>query len=228
MSSPKIRLLVVEDEADLRGAMVSYLALSGFAAEGVGSAQAMDAWLEHNDCDLIMLDLGLPDEDGLALAGRLRRKDRGVIICTARGTPAERMQGFLQGADHYLVKPVDLVELVAVARSLARRVMGESSVGTWRLDAKRWVLIPPDRPPVSLTRSEVVVLSALAEQPGNAVTRDALIERLGHNPQTYDIRRMEILVRRLRRKVETAASEALPLQTVHALGYAFTAPITVV
>lgn len=228
MQTPKVRILVVEDEADLRGAVVSYLRLSGFAADGVGSAQAMDAWLEGNDCDLVVLDLGLPDEDGLALANRLRRRDRGVIICTARGTPADRMRGFVQGADHYLVKPVDLVELVAVARNLAARIVEAAGAVAWGLDSRRWMLIPPDRPPVSLTRSEVVILSTLAEQAGKAVARDVLIERMGHNPQTYDIRRMEILVRRLRRKVESQAFEPLPLQTVHALGYAFTAPIAFV
>lgn len=228
MPSQKIRILVVEDEADLRGAVVSYLKLNEFAAEGVGSVQAMDNWLETKDCDLIVLDLGLPDGDGITLAGRLRRRNRGVIICTARGTPAERVRGLIQGADHYLVKPVDLVELVAVARNLAGRILADAPATAWRLDTRRWTLTAPDRPPVSLTRSEVVLLSALAEQVGTAVARDALIVRMGHNPQTYDVRRMEILVRRLRRKVEETAAEPLPLQTVHALGYAFTAPVTVV
>lgn len=216
---------MVEDEHELNATIVSYLNLSGFAASGVGSRSAADAWLGAHRCDLAVLDLGLPDGDGLDLARVLSDGDRcGVVLMTARGRLDDRLQGYQAGAVQYLVKPVDLRELVAVLGAVGRQ-RGQDAVAGWMLDALAWRLVAPGGRDVALTRSELAFLAALAERPGQAVGRAAIIERLGVPADSYDPRRMEIMVRRLRAKVDARTGGTLPVETVHAVGYAFTAPI---
>ena len=98
----------------------------------------------------------------------------------------------------------------------------------WHLNAISWSLTAPDGSTVKLTRSETLLLNALASRPGQTVPKDALIGAIGHQPDTYDPRRMEIMIRRLRNKVKTQSSIQLPLETDHGMGYAFAAQITLV
>lgn len=222
------RVLVVEDESDLREATVAYLQLEGFRAVGVGSLAAAERLLQAQDFGLLVLDLGLPDGDArLWLEQRDDLLDKGIIMTTARGERGERIAGVQAGADCYLVKPVDLDELVGLARNLLRRLRHEVAQA-WTLDGVKWILQAPDACPIKLTHSELVILGALARRAGEAVSRDELAAALGHDPLVYDPRRLEILVRRLRGKVGDALGFALPLETVHGQGYAFAAPITVI
>lgn len=238
-------ILVVEDEADLRDTMLDYLTLEGFVVAGVGTLAAAQAWLQQHPCDVLVLDLGLPDGDGLQW---LRRQgevpQRGVIITTARGTVDDRVLGVQTGADIYLVKPVQLAELVALLRRLLARLpvgvvataaahtgIATASASTeplvWRLNPTSWMLHAPDGSSVRLTHSEQVLLLQLAAAPGAGVSRQAIARALGHNPAVYDPRRLEIMVHRLRAKVKEQLGSALPLDTVHRYGYAFTAPMEV-
>lgn len=223
----KPRVVVIEDEPDLRSTMVSFLNLSGFVTDGVGSRAEFDAWMANHDCDLVVLDLGLPDADGITLAQSLREMgDYGIVVITARSGIDDRLEGYEVGADHYMVKPVDLREVVGVVRAVhARRPRIRDR---WVLDPVAWTLTAPSGVAVRLTRSELEILKPLAETPGEAVPRAALAEALGFRSADYDPRRMEIMVRRLRRKVGEATGLSLPVETVHAVGYAFTAPIQAV
>ncbi len=120
---PCASILVVEDEPDLRDAMVSFLQLEGFAAAGVGSTAAADAWMAGHEVDIIILDLGLPDRDGIAWITELDGvKEKGVVMATARGKLDDRITGLNAGADAYLVKPVELGEMVAVVRNMAGKI----------------------------------------------------------------------------------------------------------
>lgn len=220
-------VLVIEDEADLREATVAYLQLEGFKAVGVGSLAAAERLLAAQAFELLVLDLGLPDGDAVVwLQQRSDLRDKGIIMTTARGERCARITGVQAGADCYLVKPVDLDELVGLARNLLRRLRRDGPV-TWVLDTVKWTLQAPETISLKLTHSELVILTALARRVGAPVTRDELATALGHNPMFYDPRRLEILVRRLRGKGNDTLGYPLPLETVHAQGYAFTAPMAV-
>lgn len=223
-SSGKPRVLVVEDEPDLRATIVSFLNLSGFVADGVGKLAECDAWFQTHDCDLVVLDLGLPDGNGLSVVRTLRERERcGILILTARGELEDRLGGYQVGADQYLVKPVDMRELVAVLTVLNDRLPPRNL--TWKLDALSWNLTAPSGRAIRLTQSEVVVLKALTQASGSLVSRAVLAEALGFQAVDYDPRRMEILIRRLRNKIKEQSGEDAPIGTVHGLGYAFTADV---
>lgn len=222
-----IRVLIVEDEPDLQESLASYLNMEGMAADGVASLRGAENWMLTHHYDILILDLGLPDGDGLQwLERRIDLRDKGIIITTARGHGIHRISGVKAGADAYLVKPVEFEELTALIHNLIRR-MRQDAASAWELNTVNWVLKAPGGHEIKLTHSENTLLSCLAKSPGQAIDRDVLVEALGYDPRIYDLRRMEILVRRLRHKVRAALGYALPLGTVHRCGYAFAAPITV-
>lgn len=219
------RVLVIEDETDLREAMVTYLEMEGLSTDGVGSLREAERHLQRQAVDVLVLDLGLPDGDGLDwLNGQPQRLERGVVVTTARGEVRHRLSGVRAGADIYLVKPVQLEELSSLIFNLARRLR-PGPVAAWSLDKTAWQLASPDGRAVKLTLSEHALLAKLAESPGRVVARQELVLSLGHDPSYYDLRRMEILVRRLRNKVRDTLGYPLPVETAHSQGYAFTGAI---
>lgn len=224
------RILVVEDEPDLCEAMVSFLQLEGFQTVGVGNVAAADACLKAHPIDIVILDVGLPDRDGIAWIRQSEStRDKGLIVTTARGELSDRIRGLAAGADAYLVKPVEFEELHLIVTNLANRLgCGvPSPFPGWKLAPIHWELISLEGDVIKLTRSETLLLAKLAASPGQTVQRDELIRALGYEPETYDLRRLEILVRRLRNKVRLQSSIPLPLETVHGQGYAFAADIAV-
>ena len=153
-----------------------------------------------------------------------------MIMATALGNLEDKVNGLNAGADSYMVKPVELEELLAVVRRLAQRLERSHAkpIPHWLIDCIHWLLIAPNGDTLKLTNSEVVLLGAVAKCPGQHVARDIIIRALGHNPKTYDSGRLKILAQRLRNKVSDNLSLTLPLETVHGLGYAFTAKISLV
>jgi DNA-binding response OmpR family regulator len=176
---------------------------------------------------VLVLDLGLPDGDGLDwLAANPQLLEHGIVITTARGELRHRVSGVRAGADAYLVKPVQLEELTSMISNLSRRLK-PGPTKAWSLDQMAWQLVSPDGRTVKLTLSEHALLTRLAKSPGKAVGRQELVQSLGHDPRYYDLRRMEILVRRLRNKVRETLGYPLPLETAHSLGYAFSDGIVI-
>lgn len=218
-----IDALVIEDEADIRDAVVGYLTQVGWTTAGVESVEAADAALAQTDAAVLVLDLALPGESGLDwLRRRPDLRGKGIIMVTAAGREAERIAGRDAGADDYFVKPVNLVELSVSVRNLIARLPVNDH---WQLDSLSWQLRAPDGSAVRLTASELALLELLAGQPGAVVERDTIIRRLGADPETYDIRRMEVMLRRLRVKIADQLGLEAPIVTVRGTGYAFTAEI---
>lgn len=221
------RVLIIEDEPELLDAMVTYLTLDGLTAHGVGSLRAAEQWLRTHPHDILVLDLGLPDGDGLAwLNAHSELVHQGVIITTARGESAARIAGVRAGADAYLVKPVQLEELSALIGNLMRRRQ-PTAAQHWQLNPLNWTLKSPLGVSMKLTNTELKVMKMVSPCPGKVVTRPALIVGLGHDPESFDARRLEILIRRLRTKAEGCFGMRFPLDTAHGLGYSFTSAIDV-
>lgn len=220
-----LRVLVIEDEADLLDAVQSYLRIDGYTTDTAGSLHEADEWLRLHHADILVLDLGLPDGDALDwLLQRGPSPVTGVIVTTARGEEADRIRGTQAGADAYLVKPVSLPELSCLIGNLSRR-LSRAPVKAWALDEMDWSLQSPDGISIPLTNNERSVLRRLAQSPGQPVSRDDIALALGVQPHAYDPRRLEVLIRRLRTKADACLGYALPLQTAHRVGYAFLAPI---
>ncbi|MBI3444840.1 MAG: response regulator transcription factor [Magnetospirillum sp.] len=227
-----INVMVVEDDPDLCGSVCRYLSLVGMNVQRAASGAEMDALLKDFPADLMVLDVNLPGEDGFSIAARLRSASKvGIIMLTARGQLDDRVLGLTAGADAYLVKPVQFRELEAVIHSLTRR-LGESPAEekrdsreenpqTWGFDAPSWSLITPGGHRVPLTNAEYRVLQTLTA----SVARDDIAAALGKSVGGYDDRSIDAVMARLRRKVNTATGENLPIRAVRSVGYVFAAPV---
>ncbi|PWC51763.1 hypothetical protein TSA6c_18860 [Azospirillum sp. TSA6c] len=221
-------VLVVEDHADLAEEVVAYLRARGLTVRAVDSGRTMDQAILERRPDVILLDLGLPEEDGVSIARRLAANARlgdpaiAVVVITARGRVEDRILGLNAGADIYLVKPLDMRELEAAIGAVMRRRGDQPPPGTrpWRLEAARWRLLTPDGAAISLSDVEVRLLTPFFDAPDSVIERRTLAERLA-----IDDRGIDLLVHRLRRKVEAEAGEVLPLRTLRSRGYAFAATV---
>ncbi len=235
MVTSPLRIILVEDNPDLRDDLQFQLTASGFAVTTAGDAPALDQHLRAAPCDIAILDIGLPGENGLSIARRLRQTypTMGIIMLTAFGALETRLDGFEQGADIYLVKPVDTRELAAQIRALQRRLPATSPAPqptAWILRQAGRELVTPHHQPIALTHMESQVLGMLAQHAGQTVGRNTLIAEIaGASAHAFDPRRLEVCICRLRQKMldtDPAASrrsaDALPLKTARGIGYAFT------
>ena len=221
MPNMVVQILLVEDETDLRNGLCDLLTLEGYEVAAVGSIAAYKEWIGNNQYQILLLDRTLPDGDGLELLSTHQvQTDSPVIIMSGKGAPEDRVAGLEVDADYYLVKPIDVTELVALIRRFERR-MQIPQEEIYQLDGQRWKLHMPDQSIVPLTRSEMNLMSCFVEQPGMTVSRDEIIRALGGRPDVYDERRLEVLIRRFRKKVLEAGYADFPLATVYGQGYAF-------
>jgi len=218
----KTRVLVIEDDADLRVELVDYLQFSGFDVHGVGTVADMMARLATDPWQVLVLDLGLPDGDGLSAARQVRQTQgltMGIVILTARGQVDDRIAGLQSGADAYLVKPADVRELRATIEQLVKRL--DKPLPGWHLDANLSRLIAPDGQAVALTGAEFLLLEQLMEVPGRQLGREQLNLVLPPGGDPNGTRRLDSLLSRLRSKVEQETGLALPLRTFRNQGYMF-------
>ncbi len=224
------RILVVDDDASLRELLTGYLRQEGFDVSGAEDGTAMFEWLEHNQADLLILDLMLPGDDGLTLARRLRtRDDTPIIMLSARGEDIDRIVGLEVGADDYLAKPFNPRELLARIRAVLRRRTPtpeadrceRNSFGPYRLDAKARQLLR-DGESVTLTGSEFDLLQIFVDHPNQMLHRDRLLDLLkGYERNPFD-RSVDVQVARLRAKIEPNKKQPRYIRTVWGRGYMFT------
>jgi DNA-binding response OmpR family regulator len=219
------RLAVVEDDPRLLEDLLDYFRWRGAEVEGFPSAEAF--WSARASApwpDLALLDVGLPGESGLALAARLRARSprTGIVMLTAFGADADRIEGLDQGADAYLVKSASLELIEATCRSVLRRAVQATAVPrAWQLDALKAEVIPPTGGPVALTHMEQLFLALLMAQPGAAVSRRDILARMGKPDEVAQWRNLDGCAARLRRKVERSSGIELPVRSYYGHGYVF-------
>jgi two-component system OmpR family response regulator len=229
MSETEPRLLVVDDDPELRSLIAEFLRGSGFTVDEAADGVAMDEAMASTRYDLLVLDQMMPGEDGLSILRRLRGAGApGIIMLSAMGEETDRIVGLEVGADDYLPKPCNPRELLARVRAVLRRGSqpageeGQTSklrrFGNWALDIVQRQLSRTGAPPVSLTDAEFRTLTAFLDRPQRVLTRDQLIEHArGLGSDVFD-RAIDVTISRLRKKL---APED-PIRTVRNEGYMFT------
>ncbi len=233
------RVIVVEDEADIREPLAQYLARSHFQVTAVDSAEAARRALATGACDLLIVDIMLPGEDGLSLTREVRATtDIPVMLVTARTETVDRIVGLELGADDYICKPFDARELVARMRTVLRRVRRTVEVeapgggarftfGDWTLDtdADTRCLGRGEEAPRPLTTGEYRLLHALVSHPGRVLSRDQLLDLTADRTAEPFDRSIDNQISRLRRRLEDDPRNPRWIKTVWGAGYMLAAKV---
>lgn len=217
---------VVEDETLTRRAIALSLREAGFTVHEASDALACRALLRQTRLDVVVLDLGLPGIDGMSFARELRQQsDMGLLVVTRQSAPDARIAALDLGADDYLVKPIHYGELAARIRSVmrrSRRARGRlRKVGRWSVDLEARV-VNHGSVSANLTRGEFDILVRLMEADAKIVTRQELLSVISRAPQESDLRSVDALVSRLRRKLDESEGHSL-IRTAPGFGYRLTA-----
>lgn len=230
MQSPTI--LILEDDLRLRDLLERYLLRQGFSLKGVGTIAAMRRCLRESHVDLLVLDLMLPDGDGLGVCRQLRGEGSAlpIIMLTAKGDEIDRIVGLEIGADDYISKPCNPRELVARINAVLRRVAPKPATAGGTLSFGAFVFDPGARTltraghPIKLTSGECALLAALTGHPGQPLTRDKLVGLTkGAGIEAFD-RSVDVMLVRLRKLIEDDPRQPRWLQTVWGVGYMFVPP----
>lgn len=225
-------VVVVEDHDLVRDELVAFLSRPGVQVRGVDCGEALDAMLRQRSTDILVLDLNLPNEDGLSICQRMRESfpDMGIVMLTARVMPSDKTSGYQHGADVYLTKPANVGELEAVVANLGRRIRRRVANGL-QLDMPRLQLTLAQGKTVGLTLLEARLLYELATAPERKLGTDSLVLRLDPRHNTPQLRNnLPVAISRLRQKMQAGAQEPLGAETIKAVrgyGYQLTQAITV-
>lgn len=222
-----IKLLIVEDVPELLEDLDFVLSQAGYFVACAVDGPSFWAALAETRPDIVLLDVGLPGENGFEIAQRVRVQcpEIGIVMLTGRSLSADRVAGRTAGADDYLTKPVQMDELVLVLHNLARRLKLDLR-RNWVVDVQALSLLSPNGAQVALTRSEVLVFKALANELSQQASRRRIVECLGFVWETYDERRLEAIISRLKRKlvVECQLDDS-PIRSLRGEGYGFIEPL---
>ncbi|WP_137043588.1 response regulator [Pseudolabrys sp. FHR47] len=226
-------ILVIEDDRDISTLISRYLRANDCRVTSLVDGRDLDRTLRDNRISLVVLDLMLPGEDGLTICKRLRAHSQvPVIMLTAKGDDVDRIIGLEMGADDYLVKPFNPRELLARIRAVLRRVAAAATnpitntsttltFTGWRIDLLRRELHNAEGARVMLTDAEFSLLQALCERPGRVLSRDQLLDvTQGRSAGEFE-RSIDILISRLRRKIEADPRNPAVIKTVRSGGYMF-------
>jgi DNA-binding response OmpR family regulator len=229
-------LLVVDDDTGVLDLLRRYFTGQGFEVSAAANGTEMRGALARTTIDLVLLDLGLPGEDGFELMRQLRKSWNGaLIIITGRGESVDRVVGLELGADDYVTKPFDLRELLARVRSVLRRATPStsSSDNQAAFQFDNFLLLPQSRTlrttqgdTIGLTTGEYELLRVLVEHPNRVLSRDDLMEHIhGRNAGPFD-RAIDVQIGRLRRKVEADPANPELIKSVRGAGYLFSAHVS--
>lgn len=239
-------IAVVDDETAITELLAHYLGTHGFRTTQLHSGRALMDLMPVDPPELVLLDLGLPGEDGFAIARQLREHWRcGLVIITGRGDAVDKVVGLEVGADDYVTKPFDLRELVARIKAVLRRIEPAPPAAAapagpaaaqpaasaclcflgWRLDLAARRLDDPAGAEVRLTTGEFELLATLAQHAGRVLSRDFLLEHTrGREAAPFD-RTIDVQVGRLRKKLEANAENPQIIKSVRGAGYIFIPPV---
>jgi DNA-binding response OmpR family regulator len=232
------RLLIVDDDVQVRTLLVEYLTAHRYEVREAASGAAMRAAIERDLPDLILLDIGLPGEDGLSLARYLRgRYDVGIIMVTASGDVVDRVVGLEVGADDYVTKPFDPRELLARVKTVLRRMQAGSKsetpvppdagaaarvrIGRCRLDVQARRLFDADGDELAITAMEYELLRVFLANPNRVLSRDQLLTHTRNREWEPFDRSIDIRIGRLRRKIEADPQQPRTIRTVRNAGYMY-------
>jgi two-component system OmpR family response regulator len=235
MTTPTSHVLVVEDDEEIAMLVAKYLGANEYRVSCARDGREMQRIFLEGHVDLMVLDLNLPGEDGLSICRRLRGQGftHPIIILTAKGDEIDRIIGLELGADDYLPKPFNPRELLARIRAVLRRLGSETaqrsggkvhvySFSGWRLDVMPRELLSPEGARVALTGAEFDLLHALCEKPGRILSRDQLLDLTqGRFGGPYE-RSIDVLISRIRQKIERDPKTPEIIKTVRSEGYLFT------
>ncbi|TFH90068.1 two-component system response regulator TorR [Vibrio ouci] len=230
-------VLVVEDDAVTRSKLVGYFQNEGYNVSEAESGEQMRDMLQSNAIDLVMLDINLPGEDGLMLTRELRsQSDIGIILVTGRTDSIDKIVGLEMGADDYVTKPFELRELLVRVKNLLWRISAarnsagsvesdkanENMVrfGDWTFDVQRRAL-SRNGEPVKLTKAEYELLVALSSYPNQVLSRERILNMISHRVDAPNDRTIDVLIRRMRAKMEFDPKNPQIFVTVHGEGYMF-------
>lgn len=235
MAASLPHVLVVEDDEEIAALVAKYLGANEYRVTCAKDGREMQRVLLDQRIDLMVLDLNLPGEDGLSICRRLRGQGATIpiIILTAKGEDVDRIIGLELGADDYLVKPFNPRELLARIRAVLRRLASEPAQSSdkkthvyafsgWRLDTMSRELLSPEGARVALTGAEFDLLHALCEKPGRILSRDQLLDLTqGRFGGPFE-RSIDVLISRIRQKIERDPKAPEIIKTVRSEGYLFT------
>ena len=228
MLDAALKILLIEDNDELREATLAFLQNQGHYVRGVPMAEEIDDVTGGFVPDVYVIDLNLPDEDGLSLTRRLRAShpNVGIVITTARTQIGDKVIGYKSGADLYLTKPVHPQELMAGISALGKRLRTASAQkDALVLHLSRLHLVGPDGM-VDLTASDVQILCALARAPGQCLERWQLAEIIGAGTENMPTAAtMEMRIARLRKKLANAGAAQPSIKALHKVGYTLCCPV---
>jgi two-component system OmpR family response regulator len=232
------RLLVVDDDVDIRSLLAEQLSQAGYAVSIAGNGAEMRRVMEQEHVDLVVLDLNLPREDGLTLCRDLRaRSDTPVIMLTARSGPIDRIVGLEMGADDYLAKPFEPRELLARIRNVLRRTeslptglepssAGQAKFADWVLDLQKRHLMDSAGRVVVLSGAEFRLLRVFVTHPNRVLTREQLVALSSGRAYESQQRAIDLQISRLRHKLGDDVATSPLIKTVRNEGYVFATPVT--
>jgi len=234
MAQAPPNILVVEDDRETRALIAKYLRSNACHVTTAGDGREMARAMTDHRVDLLILDVMLPGEDGLSLCRKVRAQSQTpIIMLTARGDDVDRIMGLEMGADDYLPKPFNPRELLARINAVLRRQQAGRNAsaleGTtalrflgWRIDFRLRELRNPEGARVAMTSAEFDLLRIFCERAGRVLSRDSLLDLSnGRNAGSFE-RSIDVLVSRIRRKIEPDPQEATMIKTVRSGGYMFT------
>ena len=232
------RVIIAEDDLPIRNCIVKYLTFIGYEVTGVGSALEFYQNLAIYSYQVAILDIGLPDQSGIALCEYLRNNtDLRIIMLTGHATIEDKLAGYNSGADIYLVKPVDFRELSASISNLLRRCdivlqtsqqqlraseakfVSVKNKKLWLLDCAEWSLYNPDGKMIKLTSKEFEFMNCFISNSHKNINRKEIMSILDYEYNEYGKRALESLVHRLRQKIDLNGSS--PIKTVFGVGFSF-------
>lgn len=224
---PSLHILVVEDNDGLREATVDFLSAQGHHVTGVVCAEEVDDTPTRDVPDLYLIDVNLPGEDGFSLATRIRQSHpaAGIVLMTARGQVSDRLEGYSSGADNYLIKPVEQMELLACIQNLARRLKPQlPATGTLELNSVTLCLKGPQGKSV-LSYGESMLLAGFIRAAGQKLERWQAMQLVDPNEKGLSAANLEMRITHLRRKLTLCGAPEDAIRTLRGFGYALSCSI---